>query len=61
MTQLSLDTKLWHITVIMVVLGLGFGLVLPTMSLVVQNAVSQQYIGVASSSSQFFSVVRTSS
>ncbi len=54
MTQLSLDTKLWHITVIMVVLGLGFGLVLPTMSLVVQNAVSQQYIGVASSSSQFF-------
>jgi hypothetical protein len=38
----------------MVVLGLGFGLVLPTMSLVVQNAVSYQYIGVASSSSQFF-------
>jgi hypothetical protein len=38
----------------MVVLGLGFGLVLPTMSLVVQNAVGHQYIGVASSSSQFF-------
>ncbi|MBE0609663.1 MAG: DHA2 family efflux MFS transporter permease subunit [Dehalococcoidia bacterium] len=54
LTQLSLETKLWHISAIMVILGLGFGLVLPTMSLVVQNAVSYQYIGVASSSSQFF-------
>lgn len=54
LTQLSLETKLWQISVIMVILGLGFGLVLPTMSLVVQNAVSYQYIGVASSSSQFF-------
>ncbi len=54
LTTISLDTRLWQISVIMVVLGLGFGLVLPTMSLVVQNAVSQQYIGVASSSSQFF-------
>lgn len=54
LTQLSLDTKLWQISVAMIVLGLGFGLVLPTMSLVVQNAVSYQYIGVASSSSQFF-------
>lgn len=54
LTTVSLDTKLWQISAVMVVLGLGFGLVLPTMSLVVQNAVSQQYIGVASSSSQFF-------
>ncbi len=54
LTQLSLETKLWHISAMMIVLGLGFGLVLPTMSLVVQNAVSYQYIGVASSSSQFF-------
>jgi len=54
LTRVSLDTKLWQISATMVVLGLGFGLVLPTMSLVVQNAVSYQYIGVASSSSQFF-------
>lgn len=54
LTQVSLETKLWRISVTMVVLGLGFGLVLPTMSLVVQNAVSYQYIGVASSASQFF-------
>lgn len=54
LTTIALDTKLWHISVTMFILGLGFGLVLPTMSLVVQNAVSYQYIGVASSSSQFF-------
>lgn len=53
-TQLSLSTKLWQVSATMVVLGLGFGLVLPTMSLVVQNAVSYQYIGVATSASQFF-------
>ncbi|MGE3076150.1 MAG: MDR family MFS transporter [Dehalococcoidia bacterium] len=54
MTRLSLDTKLWQVSATMVVLGLGFGLVLPTMSLIVQNAVNYQYIGVATSSSQFF-------
>ena len=54
LTRVSLDTRLWQISAAMVILGLGFGLVLPTMSLIVQNAVSYQYIGVASSSSQFF-------
>lgn len=47
-------TSILQISVVMVVLGVGFGLVLPTMSLVVQNAVSYEYLGVASSSSQFF-------
>lgn len=54
LTTLRADTPLWHISAIMVVLGVGFGLVLPTMSLIVQNAVPYQYLGVASSSSQFF-------
>jgi EmrB/QacA subfamily drug resistance transporter len=54
LTRVSLETRLWQISAAMVILGLGFGLVLPTMSLIVQNAVSYQYIGVASSSSQFF-------
>lgn len=54
LTQLDQDTELWHISATMVVLGVGFGLVLPTMSLIVQNAVPYQYLGVASSSSQFF-------
>jgi hypothetical protein len=48
------DTSRVQLGAYMVFLGLGFGLVLPTMSLIVQNAVSPQYIGVASSSSQFF-------
>ena len=54
LTQIGLDTSLWYLSGVMAVLGLGFGMVLPTMSLVVQNAVSHQYIGVASSASQFF-------
>ncbi|MEP7214942.1 MAG: MDR family MFS transporter [Anaerolineaceae bacterium] len=52
--MVDVDTPIWHISVIMIVLGIGFGLVLPTMSLVVQNAVPYEYLGVASSSSQFF-------
>jgi EmrB/QacA subfamily drug resistance transporter len=54
--ELRIDTGIpsWHLSAIVVVLGLGFGLVLPTMSLVVQNAVAPQFIGVATSSSQFF-------
>ena len=52
--MVDVDTPIWHISVIMVVLGVGFGLVLPTMSLVIQNAVPYEYLGVASSSSQFF-------
>lgn len=54
LTMLEADTALWQVAANMVVLGLGFGLVLPTMSLVIQNAVPYQYLGVASSSSQFF-------
>jgi EmrB/QacA subfamily drug resistance transporter len=51
---LTADISRWRISIYMVVLGLGFGLVLPTMSLIVQNAVSFQYMGVATSASQFF-------
>ena len=51
---LTVDTPRWHISAFVVVLGLGFGIVMPTISLVVQNAVSPQFIGVATSSSQFF-------
>jgi EmrB/QacA subfamily drug resistance transporter len=54
LTTVSADMPRWLLTVYMIVLGLGFGLVLPTMSLIIQNAVPFQYIGVASSSSQFF-------
>jgi hypothetical protein len=40
--------------VFVILLGLGGGLAMPTMSVVIQNAVSHQYLGVATSSRQFF-------
>ncbi|MCC6388301.1 MAG: MFS transporter [Dehalococcoidia bacterium] len=53
-TTLGAGSPEWHISVFMVVMGLGFGMVMPTMSVVIQNAVSHQYLGVATSSRQFF-------
>lgn len=54
LTTVSPDMSKWLLAGYMVVLGLGFGLVLPTMSLIIQNAVPFQFMGVATSSSQFF-------
>ncbi len=51
---LDVDVPRWHISGMMVVLGVGFGLVMPTLSLTSQNSVSYQYLGVASSANQFF-------
>ena len=59
LSRLSLSTSELTISGIMVVLGFGFGLVMPTMSLVVQNAVPYEYLGVATSSSQFFRQIGT--
>ena len=52
----TLDTTIpkWHISIYVVVLGCGFGLVLPTMSVIAQSAVQPQHIGVATSANQFF-------
>ncbi len=44
----------WHVSAFMVITGFGFGLVLPTMSVAVQNAVDYRHLGVATSASQFF-------
>ena len=44
LTRLDIDTPEPRISAAMVVLGLGFGMLLPTMSLVVQNAVPYQYL-----------------
>ncbi|MGD9890893.1 MAG: MDR family MFS transporter [Dehalococcoidia bacterium] len=54
MLTLSADSQSWHLSAFVVVLGLGAGLAMPTMSVVIQNAVSHQYLGVATSSRQFF-------
>ena len=52
----TLDTSVakWQISAYMVILGLGFGSMMPPLSLAVQNAVPHQYLGVASSTNQFF-------
>ncbi|MGE5597185.1 MAG: MDR family MFS transporter [Hyphomicrobiales bacterium] len=51
---LGVGTPKWHVSAFMVLLGLGSGLVMPTMSVVIQNAVAHEYLGVATSSRQFF-------
>jgi EmrB/QacA subfamily drug resistance transporter len=54
LTTLHVGVPKWEISLFMALLGMGFGLVMPTMSLTVQSAVPHQYLGVATSSSQFF-------
>lgn len=54
LTTLHVGVAKWEISMFMALLGMGFGLVMPTMSLTVQSAVPHQYLGVATSSSQFF-------
>ncbi|OAI39384.1 hypothetical protein AYO38_07800, partial [bacterium SCGC AG-212-C10] len=54
LAQIGVGTEKWHISAFMVVLGLGFGAVMPTMSMLVQNAVDHKYLGVATSANQFF-------
>jgi MFS family permease len=54
LATLHVDVPTWEISIFMALLGMGFGLLMPTMSLTVQSAVPHQYLGVATSSSQFF-------
>ncbi len=54
LTTLDVGMPRWHVSAFMIILGAGTGLVMPTQSLVVQNSVPYEYLGVASSSSQFF-------
>jgi EmrB/QacA subfamily drug resistance transporter len=54
LTQLTVSTNEFVIGAIMVLYGLGSGLVMPTMSVVIQNCVTHQLLGVATSARQFF-------
>jgi MFS family permease len=54
MQTLKVGTPAWHITLFMAIFGLGGGLVGPTISVIVQSAVPQSLMGVATSSRQFF-------
>jgi EmrB/QacA subfamily drug resistance transporter len=51
---IGLSTPRWHISAFMVVMGFGFGASLPVMSIAIQNAVDYRYLGVVTSSNQFF-------
>ncbi len=54
LTTLDVGEAKWHISVFMIVYGLGSGLVMPVMSVVTQSAVSHEYMGVATSGRQYF-------
>lgn len=54
MQTLKVGSPTWHISLFMVIFGLGGGLVGPTISVIVQSSVSQTFMGVATSSRQFF-------
>lgn len=57
LTRLGVDSSNGEVTRDMVVVGLGLGLGMQTYVLVVQNAVPQRLMGVATSTTQFFRTV----
>jgi EmrB/QacA subfamily drug resistance transporter len=54
LTTLNMDTSKLVATSFMVVIGLGLGFVMPTITLALQESFSKQELGVVTSSSQFF-------
>lgn len=48
------DTPIWQVSIGMVIIGMGLGQLMQTLTLAAQNAVPAQDIGVATSSSTFF-------
>jgi hypothetical protein len=48
------DTEIWVMSISMVIIGMGLGQLMQTLTLAAQNAVSPQDIGVATSSTMFF-------
>ncbi len=54
LSRMDTGTVPWHISIFMVISGLGGGMIGPLMSVVIQNSVSHEFMGVATSSRQFF-------
>ncbi|KUM81039.1 MDR family MFS transporter [Streptomyces curacoi] len=52
--QLDVDSSTWEMSVFFFVFGLGLGLVMQVLVLIVQNAVSYEDLGVATSGATFF-------
>jgi hypothetical protein len=54
LATIKFDWQIWQVSVGMVVLGLGLGQLMQTLTIAAQNAVSGQDVGVATSSATFF-------
>jgi hypothetical protein len=54
MSRMDENTASWTATALMVALGFGVGLVMPTMNVVAQNAVPMHLLGVVTSNLQFY-------
>lgn len=54
LSQMTIDTPYWQVTLYMVICGLGVGPSLPLYTLAIQNAVDVRKLGQATSASQFF-------
>ncbi|SFS89346.1 MDR family MFS transporter [Marininema halotolerans] len=54
LSTLALDTSRWTVTSYMVVLGMGMGLVMPILTVALQESFPKSELGVVTSSSQFF-------
>jgi len=54
LSQLQADTAMWELVLAMVIVGMGIGMTMPIFTVIVQNALPFQFIGVATSSVQFF-------
>ncbi|SEM89189.1 MDR family MFS transporter [Lihuaxuella thermophila] len=54
LSTMGVDTSSWVATSYMMVLGLGMGLVMPTLTIILQETFPKSQLGVVTSSSQFF-------
>ncbi|HEX2913559.1 MAG TPA: MDR family MFS transporter [Chloroflexia bacterium] len=54
LTQLTVNSELWQVTLYMIVIGIGIGFVMPTMTIAVQESVQRRDLGSGISSVQFF-------
>ena len=54
LASMGVDTPVWFATLSMFVMGLGLGMTMQVLTVVVQNSVGREHIGVATSSVMFF-------
>jgi EmrB/QacA subfamily drug resistance transporter len=57
LSTMDVDTSKWTVTLYMIILGLGMGLVMPILTLALQESFPKSELGVVTSSSQFFRAI----